>query len=510
MRSQIHRVAQLVALGSEFAVAKRRSGTRKRDAQLRVIDRLERLHGLPQKIGQILSLSELRNDAPVYGRLTETKEVLSLPEVKRQITNELGLPWNVCFRSIEGPGIGASLAQVHKAVLHDGRAVAIKVQLPHIAESLELDLKTLGWLTAPVGGLRRGFDLASYRREVGTMLREELDFCHEAAALREFAAFAKRFRSIAVPEVIEECSNETILTMTWVEGETFSAVRKWPAETRKEIGLALLDFFFASIFQAKAFHADPHPGNYRFLRVGEEIAVGLLDFGCTRRLESSTVAALRELIEGTIQGESAGDGRKELNRFVALGFHPGLLEPMQSRLPALCKVLFEPLLVDAEYELSQWRLSERVGQVLGEYRWNFRTAGPASLIYFMRAYQGLIQYLSALAVPIHWRAAFESSLPNSEAVAGTAAFKSRDSSHSQTRVMKIRVVRSGVTKAELTFPAASAENLEELLPEGVGAKLAARRINVTAIGTRAAAHGFPAGELFRLQEGSDDFAVWLE
>ncbi len=510
MRSQIHRVAQLVALGSEFAVAKRRSGTRKRDAQLRVIDRLERLHGLPQKIGQILSLSELRDEAPVYRRLTETKAALSLPEVKRLIANAFGMPWQVCFRSIEGPGIGASLAQVHKAVLHDGRVVAIKVQLPHIAEGLELDLKALGWLTAPVGGLRRGFDLASYRREVGTMLREELDFRHEAAALREFAAFAKRFRSIAVPEVIEECSNETILTMSWVEGETFSAVRKWPAESRKEVGSALLELFFASIFHAKAFHADPHPGNYRFSRSGEEIAVGILDFGCTRKLESSTVAALRELIEDTIHGECGGDGGKELHRFVELGFHPGLLEPMQSRLPALCKILFEPLLVGVEYDLSQWRLSERVGQVLGEYRWNFRTAGPASLIYFMRAYQGLIQYLSALEVPIDWRAAFERSVPASDAAAGTAAHDNTDVSASSTRVLKIRVVRSGVTKAELTFPATSAENLEELLPEGVEPKLAARRINVTAIGTRAAAHGFPAGELFRLQEGNDDLAVWLE
>ena len=507
MRRQMRRAFELAVLGREFAVSKRRTGARKRDAQLRVIDRLENLHGLPQKIGQILSLSELRSDAPVYRRLTETKAVLSLPDVKRQITNAFGAPWQDCFRSIEGPGTGASLAQVHKAVLHDGRVVAIKVQIPNIAESLELDLKALGWLTAPVGGLRRGFDLASYRREVGTMLREELDFRHEAAALRVFGVFASRFRSMVVPEVIEECSNETILTMSWVEGETFSAVRKWPAEIRKKIAATLLEFFFASIFQAKVFHADPHPGNYRFSCSDAGITIGLLDFGCTRELESSTVTALRELIEGTIHGEFGGDGRNELNRFVALGFHPGLLEPMQARLPALCKILFEPLLFDVEYDLSQWRLGERVSHVLGEYRWNFRTAGPASLIYFMRAYQGLIQYLSALDVPIRWRSAFEDSVRASATVADG---EDQETSPSLTRVMKIRVVRSGVTKAELTFPATSAENLDELLPEGVGPKLAARQIDVAAIAERAAAHGFPAGELFRLQEGSDDFAVWLE
>ncbi len=510
MRRQIHRAVQLAALGREFAAASRRTGARKQEAQARVIDLLERLHGLPQKIGQILSLSELRTEAPLYRRLTETKAVLSLPEVKRHISNTFGLPWNVCFRSIEGPGIGASLAQVHKATLHDGRNVAVKIQLPYIRESLELDLRTLGWLTAPVGGLRRGFDLASYRREVGAMLQEELDFGHEAAALREFGAFATRFRSVAVPEVIEQLSNETILTMSWVEGETFAAVSKWPLAAQNKVASALLEFFFASIFQAKVFHADPHPGNYRFSRTGDRIRVGLLDFGCTRRLEPPTVAALRHLIDDTICGELTGDGRSALNRFVALGFHPGLLEPMQSRLPALCEILFEPLLIDAEYDLSKWRLGERVSAALSDYRWNFRAAGPASLIYFMRAYQGLIQYLSALETPINWRTVFEDSVANADLPPASPSSNSDAFSPAQTRVMKIRVVRGGVTKAELTFPATSAGNLADLLPEGVGPKLAARQIDAVAIGERAAAHGFPSGELFRLQEGSDDFSVWLE
>ena len=507
---QVRRAMELAVLGGDFAAAKRRTGARKMDAQLRVIARLERLHGLPQKIGQILSLSELRNEEPVYGRLTETKEVLSLPEVKWQITNALGLPWNACFRSIEGPGIGASLAQVHKAVLHDGRSVAIKVQLPHIAESLELDLRALGLLTTPVGGLRRGFDLASYRREVGTMLREELDFRHEAAAMREFGEFAKQFRRIAVPDVIEEFSNETILTMSWMKGEPFSAVRTWPAKSHQNVGASLLEFFFASIFVAGVFHADPHPGNCRFSRVGEEVSIGLLDFGCTRRLAREVVAGLHGLVDDTISGALSGDSRRALSRFAALGFHPGLLEPMQARLPALCEILFEPLLVGAKYDLSQWRLGERVEKLLGEYRWNFRAAGPASMIYFMRAYQGLIQYLAALEVPVDWRAAFEKSVPHMEAASAPNISNAAAWPELMTRVMKIRVVRGGVTKAELTFPAASAESLEELLPEEVGPKLAARHIDVAAIGDRAAARGFPPGELFRLQEGNDDFAVWLE
>ena len=507
MNRKVSRAVKLAALSKDFVSLRRK---RDEGARLRVVDRLMQLHGLPQKIGQILSLTELRDETPVFRGLTETNAVLSLDEVKSLITHGLGIPWNVCFRSVDGPGIGASLAQVHRATLLDGRTVAIKIQLPHIAESVELDLKALGWLTVPVGGLRRGFDLASYRREVGTMLREELDFRHEAEALRTFGAFAKQFPNVVVPEVIEEFSHEAILTMTWIEGDSFSTARKWPNKLREQIGSTMLEFFFASIFSAQRFHADPHPGNYRFSHSRDRAMVSVLDFGCTRELPYGTAVALRTLIEDSISGEVIRDGRRAFSRFVGLGFHPGLLAPMESRLPALCEILFEPFLFDRPFDLAGWRLGERVSEALGDYRWNFRTAGPASLIYFMRAYQGLIQYLDALEVPLNWRTVFEKSLPPKTVEKG-ASFTAKESwSAAVTRVLKIRVVRAGVTKAELTFPATAAENLVDLVPEEIGPRLSTRDIDIAAISRRAVSDGFPAGELFRLSEGKDDFAVWLE
>lgn len=509
MPRKIARAVELVALGKEFAAVRRRSRAPTDAGKQRIVERLIRLHGLPQKIGQILSLTELRSDAPAFTRLVETPPQLSAARSFAEIDRALGRPWQDCFRSLDPRGVGASLAQVHRGILHDGREVAVKIQYPGIAETLDLDLKALGWLTAPIGGLRRGFDLAGYRREVGEMLRLELDYRHEAEMLRRFRAHVASLENIRVPEVIDGYSGDRILTMTWIEGVPFSEARQWTLEERTHLAGALVTLFFSSIFSAGMVHADPHPGNYRFDRAPKHPAVGLLDFGCVKMLGSTIVAALHALIDDAIDGRLRGSAERARARFESLGFNPLLLEPMQHRLPELCEILFAPLLADRPFDMNAWRLGARAEQSLGEFRWNLRMAGPPALIYFMRAYQGLVQYLSALAAPANWRAAYERAAgsppeepcPEASPLVALAA---------KSRSLRIRVTRSGRTKAELTFPAAAAENLPDLIPPEVEPRLAARHIDVAGISRSLIERGFPPGELFALEEGRDDFRVWLE
>ena len=99
--------------------------------------------------------------------------------------------WNcdpeTVFSEIEPHGRAASLGQVHRATLRDGRTVAIKVQYPGIRQAVEADLKMLGWLSKPVGDLRRGFDLTDYRGAIRDSLDEELDYVREAEHQRRYA-----------------------------------------------------------------------------------------------------------------------------------------------------------------------------------------------------------------------------------------------------------------------------------------------------------------------------------
>ncbi len=487
------------------------TGVAAQTARASVVDRLAALHGLPQKIGQVLSLGELNADEPVYTKLTEAPSALSSTEVFHEIEMALGRPLDRCFSRIEETGTAASLAQVHRAWLLDGRALAVKVQYPGIAQSLETDLRALGWLTIPVGGLRRGFDLAGYRHEVGTMLREEVDYTHEAAMIRSFSYLTQCMEGVEVPEVIGELSGERVLTMTWLEGEPFLSTRKWAADSRRMLGESLVELFLTGTFRWGLLHADPHPGNYRFsLRNGRPV-IGLLDFGCVKTIPDEAADALAAIIDDTRTDRLRGNAELALTRFEALAFQRRLLEPMAHLLPDLAAVLFEPFRDGKSFSVQQWRLSERVQDILGEFRWNFRMAGPPDLIYFVRAFQGLVQYLDALETPVDWQGAYESVRPERRAaVFANAPEEEVFPVEGLSRYLQICVSENGMEKAKVTFRATAAENLAELVPPEIEGKLTERGINVQTIASVAKNANFPPGELFRLDEGAKKIRVWLE
>jgi len=512
LRGQARRVRDLAGLAGKMAQLRRAGQSTSKSARARVIDRLMALHGLPQKIGQILSLGELcSSDGPQYLSLTEGPQTLSTAEFFAQAETALGRPLNQYFSRVEETGIAASLAQVHRAWLPDGRAVAVKVQYPGIAQALEIDLRALGWLTIPVGGLRKGFDLAGYRSEVGSKLREEIDYFHEARMMQRFSHLAGNLEFIEVPTVIEELSGERILTMTWLDGEPFSCTRKWSQSARRALAETLVELFLKGIFQWGLLHADPHSGNYRFsLRNGRPV-VGLLDFGCVAAISDSAKNALAAIIEDVRTDRLRSNPALAQTRFVNLGFQRRLLEPMAHLLPDLAAVLFEPFRRQCEFSPREWKLSERVQEILGEFRWNFRMAGPPDLIYFVRAYQGLLQYLDALNAPVDWRRAYEAVRPQENAAAapdvfGDAAFPMSG----QSKLLRIRVSERGKTKAEVSFRAAVAENLPDIVPPEIERKLVARGIDVQKIAIDAAIANFPPGELFHLDEEEKQFRVWLE
>ncbi len=515
LQKQLARSFQLGLLAKDMVRLRHQKDHRNAEkARGLFVERLGLLHGLPQKIGQILSLTELTEEEQVYTPLTESQATLS-PEVAfSEIEKSLGARISDCFQSIEEKGISASLGQVHPAVLLDGRKVAVKIQYPGIEETLKLDLRALGWLSAPIGGLRRGFDLAAYRREVGCMLAQELDYRQEAEMIQNYRLLTSNWNQVWVPEVVEEFSGERILTMTWVEGEPFSSTLTWPLQQRRALSTCLLRLFLSSVFKWGVLHADPHPGNYRFHHRNGRVVVGLLDFGCVKRLEAQTVEGLAGLIADVIDGQRAPHPDEVLSRFVEMGFSQQLLSPMADRLIPLSQVLFEPFFVDRPFSLSSWNLGQKANDILGEFRWNFRFAGPAQMIFFMRAYQGLIKYLEALDAPINWRAALEEAWeslktmpPTGLAVQGR---KEKGKRLLKSERLRIKVMEADQTKVEVTFGAAAAENLPDLVPEETRAKLDERDIDLDEIVRDVVARDFEPGELFHLKEGTKSIRVWLE
>jgi len=507
--SGLKRSLQLTGLAKDMAMLGA-SQHRLNEAKARehLIDRLGRLHGLPQKMAQILSLNELSSHDQTFTALTEHAATLPFAEVQAILQAELGQAPEAVFAWIDTEGISASLGQVHAAQLQSGGKVALKVQYPGIVAALETDLKALGWISAPVGGLKKGFDLAAYQSEMQTMLLQELDYQHEAEMLMAFSGLVQNLEAFEVPLFFSEASTERVLTMSWLNGGNFQAVQNWSVPQRQLLAEHILRFFLLSCFQWRLLHSDPHPGNYRFRLEAGEPLIGLLDFGCVKKLSPDFVLHLRQLIWTLIRGQGQSERLFEL--FLKLGFKELFLFPLREKLPALCQILFAPFLSAEPVLVSDLQMGEKVSALLGEDRWNFRFAGPATLLFFLRTYQGLLQYLKALDVPINWRLLFEQYVPEEVIQAKIEnPFVGERSTLTPARFLYMHVKEAGEIKVKLQFKAELAGKLIDLVPEDIQETLPSRGIDLIAIQTKAAAEGFVPGELFELAENQRQFKVWL-
>lgn len=497
----------MTLVARDLAVARCRGSGPARDRVLGdVARRLGLLHGLPQKLGQLMAFSELESSDPAFAPLTENAPTLAAGAAFAAIESALGAPIASRFRELAPEGISASIGQVHRGVLQDGRPVAVKVQYPGIAECIEWDLKALGWITAPVGDLSRGFDLAAYRREIGRSLREELDYAREAAALQQFRAWTRGWPTVVTPELIPACSRGSVLTMTWLDGLPLSRARNAPRADRVAFASTLVRLLLHGLFRWRGIHADPHPGNFRFLSGPDGPRVGVLDFGCMQEIGPDWASGLASLLDAV---EQRSDTKAEvLAGFRSMGFDTDRLSPLAGKLVELLRVLAEPFLTEGEWQPATWRLGERLGTLLGEHRMTFRTAGPPSLIFILRAFQGLLQYLKAFDVPVRWRDAWKEVRPRVPSKPGLRAGPA--AAPGAARRLHVRILEHGLPRVELTLPSSALGSVAELMPTDVVARLDRRGLSVSEIGARALRAGCPAGEVFLDRHDAREIRVWLE
>jgi predicted unusual protein kinase regulating ubiquinone biosynthesis (AarF/ABC1/UbiB family) len=192
------------------------------------------------------------------------------------------------------PVAAASIGQVHRAITHDGRAVAVKVQYPGIARSLESDLRNVALLRRVAASAFPGLDTRSMIEELGERMREEVDYLHEAENQRLFAEYYQGHPTIHVPDVVPELSSSRVLTAELVSGARFDELLTW-AQRERDLAAETIDrFVFRSLYRLHAFNGDPQPGNYLFHGGGR---VTFLDFGLVKHFTDDELAPLIEIVE---------------------------------------------------------------------------------------------------------------------------------------------------------------------------------------------------------------------
>ncbi|MFD0372628.1 ABC1 kinase family protein [Streptomyces sp. NPDC127114] len=332
-RKAVTRTAKLAALPLGFAgratwgLGKRIGGKSAelvaRELQQRTAEQLFRvlgeLKGGAMKFGQALSVFESALPEEVAGpyraaltKLQDAAPPMPTRTVHAVLEERLGEGWRELFLEFEDkPAAAASIGQVHRAVWHDGREVAVKVQYPGAGEALLSDLTQLSRFARLLGPLIPGMDVKPLITELRDRVSEELDYGLEAEAQREHAEEFAGDPDVVVPAVVHQ--SDQVLVTEWMDGIPLSEViADGTPEQRDRAGQLLARFLFSGPARTGLLHADPHPGNFRLLP-GPEGAdddsaaswrLGVLDFGTVDRLPGGLPETIGACLRMTLAGQA--------------------------------------------------------------------------------------------------------------------------------------------------------------------------------------------------------------
>jgi len=276
---------------------------------------LERLGPTFIKLGQLLSTRGDLLPEPyleALSRLQDSIEPFKFEEIERIVTSELGVRISKAFSDFDPtPIAAASLAQVHRATMRDGRSVVVKVQRPNIRELIVDDLEALGEIAEFLDAhteLGKRYEFANMLTDLRKSLLRELDFTVEAQNLIAIAENLDEFENIIIPDPVEDFTTTRVLTMEYIPGKKITELSPLRLLEIDTLGLAN-EFFRAYLKQMLIdglFHADPHPGNV-FLTPDDQI--GLLDLGMvgrvTRTFQDNLLRLLLAISEG--RGDDAAE-----------------------------------------------------------------------------------------------------------------------------------------------------------------------------------------------------------
>ena len=383
LRKAVVRTAKLAALPLGFAgratlgLGKRLGGRPAEEVtaelQQRTADQLfatlGSLKGGAMKFGQALSVFEAALPEEVAGpyraaltKLQEAAPPMPAASVHAALAERLGSDWRDLFQEFDDkPAAAASIGQVHRAVWHDGRQVAVKVQYPGAGDALLSDLTQLGRMARLLGPLIPGLDVKPLINELRNRVTEELDYALEAQSQRIHAEEFADDWDFCVPAVVAQ--GDQVLVTEWMDGVPLSEVISGGTrEQRDRAGQLLARFLFAGPARTGLLHADPHPGNFRLLvdqGPPEGWRLGVLDFGTVDRLPEGLPLPIGSALRMALADDAAG----VLEMLRQEGFVKPTVELDPAAVLDYVRPIIEPAAVELFHFTRSWMRSQaaRVG-----------------------------------------------------------------------------------------------------------------------------------------------------
>jgi predicted unusual protein kinase regulating ubiquinone biosynthesis (AarF/ABC1/UbiB family) len=415
---RLGRLARLARVGAETGASMllHKGGDR---AAAHAAEVLGTLRGLAAKMGQTLSYvdglvpeSQRELYERTLGALRAGAPRSSATEIRDLVESELRAPLDALFAEWEDtPFASASIGQVHRARLADGRQVAVKVQHPKIAEAIESDLKNAEVLKGIAGLIApRGMNADEIFDVVRSRFREELDYCLEAERQRAFADLHAGNADIKIPEVILARSSRRVLTSMLVQGDDLDVAARADATLRGRYARTLWRFVFRGNLVGGMFNADPHPGNYLFHSDG---SITFLDFGCVQPIDPLHQARALGMHWAAVDRDEA---RFRSHAAALLGTRGGSYERASIGYSRRC---FEPLFA-SPFCITRGYVRDLVTSIqkLKGEMWAKDKSFvplPSSLVFMNRLQFGFYSVLSRLDVEVDYAAVEREFLPSRSA-----------------------------------------------------------------------------------------------
>jgi len=290
--------------------------------------------------------------AAELGQLQSQAPPMGWAFVRRRMAAELGPDWEKRFATFEhAAAASASLGQVHRAVAHDGRALAVKLQYPDMQSAVEADLAQLSMLFSLHRRMRPAIETSEMLKEISARLREELDYALEAKHTGLYGLIFADDSLIRVPDVLPELSTKRLLTMTWLDGRRLLDYTDRPLEERNKIARAMFRAWWFPFSQYGVIHGDPHLGNYTVFEdeSGKAAGINLLDYGCMRTFAPKFIQGVIDLYHGLLNNDRA----LVVHAYETWGFD-GLSNELIDILNIWANFIYGPMLEDRVRTIAEY------------------------------------------------------------------------------------------------------------------------------------------------------------
>jgi predicted unusual protein kinase regulating ubiquinone biosynthesis (AarF/ABC1/UbiB family) len=280
------------------------------DAAEQIVAALGTMKGAAMKVGQVMSFLDVGLVPEEYreefqrklGALRDAAPTVTFKDMRKVIEEELDERIKHVFGEFdEEPVAAASIGQVYRARLKDGREVAVKVQYPGVAAAVRADMQNVGLILRLAKRIAPGMDVSAISNEIRERIHEELDYELEAQNQRRLARLFRGHPFITIPDVITSLSRERIMVSEYVEGIGFERLKELPQGHRDRIGEILFRFYFGCLYRHHQFSGDPHPGNSMLLADGR---MAFFDFGLFKRMPPGSVELEIVVARAIIEGDS--------------------------------------------------------------------------------------------------------------------------------------------------------------------------------------------------------------